>query len=504
MPSSQSNPSGEGSEIQQQFSNETGMSPEHTRDAMQWLQKAIEEGLVSIQKDKKTTAQLREGIEQIDRLLSAQMAEIMHAPELRQVEGAWRGLHKLVDKSALSPQIQVHVLNASKERLADSFESATSIDKSLLWRMVYSEEFDMAGGRPYGAMIGDFQFDNTPKDLELLRNIGTVAQAAHCPFVSSPSPRFFGLKSFDQLRQKQTSDLPTLLAGDEYIGWNALRESPVSKYIVMAMPQTMERLPYAPGQRTTKGFNFDEVGKDSRGNAKELPHDSFCWSNAAYSVAYFMNRSIESTGWCTWIRGEESGGQIEGLPVYSTKGPDGVLTTKPATEVEIPFAYEATLSKLGFMPLIYHKRSDKAVIYGGETLHKPKERVGATKEETIRLNKNLEVGKKLPNVLAAGQLAQWVMKFCYQKIGGPADAKEMEKKLNDVIASRYVCSSSTPSIQEKFKFQFAAAEVRVVESERAGYYEAIVKVTPFDTFEGLDAAVELHADLGNKQGNSGA
>ena len=478
--------------------------PERTDALLEALHGAIEQGRVRISKDKKITAALREGIENIDRLMSAQMAEIMHAPEFRQVEGSWRGLHKLVDRSALSSEIQVHVLNASKERLADSFESATSIDKSLLWRTVYTNEFDMAGGRPYGALIGDFQFDNTPADLELLRNIGTVASAAHCPFVTSPSPQVFGLKSFGQLRQGHTANLDTLFDGDEYIGWNALRKSPVSKYIVMAMPQTMERLPYAPGANEIKEFKFDEVGKDSRGIAKELPHDCFCWSNAAYSVAYFMNNSIEATGWCTWIRGEESGGQIDRLPVYTTKGPDGLLTTKPATEVEIPYAYENILSQLGFMPLVHHKRSDMAVIYSGETLHRPEKRVGSTKEETVRINKNLEVGKKLPNVLAAGQLAQWVMRFCYGKIGGPHDAKEIEKKLNDLINSRFVCGSSNPSIEEKFKYQFAAAEVKVVESDRAGHYEAVVKVRPFDVFEGMDAAIELRADLGSSQGNSGS
>jgi predicted component of type VI protein secretion system len=130
--------------------------------------------------------------------------------------------------------------------------------------------------------------------------------------------------------------------------------------------------------------------------------------------------------------------------------------------------------------------------------------VGSTKEETVRINKNLEVGKKLPNVLAAGQLAQWVMRFCYGKIGGPHDAKEIEKKLNDLINSRFVCGSSNPSIEEKFKYQFAAAEVKVVESDRAGHYEAVVKVRPFDVFEGMDAAIELRADLGSSQGNSGS
>ena len=59
---------------------------------------------------------IEEMIAQLDRKLSAQMNEILHAPEFQQIESAWRGMKYLVFQSETDAQLKIRVMNMSKDR----------------------------------------------------------------------------------------------------------------------------------------------------------------------------------------------------------------------------------------------------------------------------------------------------------------------------------------------------------------------------------------------------
>src|SRR5216683_4816003 len=60
---------------------------------------------------------IEEMISQLDKKLSAQMNEIMHAPEFQQLEGAWRGMKYLVFQSETDAMLKIRVMNVSKDEL---------------------------------------------------------------------------------------------------------------------------------------------------------------------------------------------------------------------------------------------------------------------------------------------------------------------------------------------------------------------------------------------------
>ena len=56
-------------------------------------------------------------IARLDEKLSAQVNEILHAPEFQQIESAWRGLHYLVFNSETDANLKIRVMNVSKSEI---------------------------------------------------------------------------------------------------------------------------------------------------------------------------------------------------------------------------------------------------------------------------------------------------------------------------------------------------------------------------------------------------
>lgn len=442
--------------------------------------------------DRSVGVSLKHAIEKIDEIVSRQVAAVMQHPEFQKVEGAWRGLNYLVQKTRTNSTLKINVFNISKQKLAEDFETKTLKD-TFLWKQIYSEEYDHGGGHPYGVMIGDYQFHNNDQDLTLLGNIAKVGQGALCPFVTTPSPEFFGVKSFSQLREDHTKNLDKLFDEEQYAKWRSLREKEESKYLVMTMPRVLARLPYSPDVSPARGFQtFDEIGKDSKGRPNELRDDQYCWMSSAYALGTCITRSYDETGWCVSIRGEEAGGRIDDLPLHQFKSVEGGTKTKCPTEVSIPYTYEKNLSDQGFIAALHYKRSDYAVFMGGQTVHKPT-KVGGKGSE--KKNKDLELGARLQCVFAAARLAHASKLMLYSKVGSLLSPEDCESLLNNWVNGQYVCASKNPSKDEKRKYPFQQAQIAVVEGERAGAYDARIQVKPFLPMEELHAGIELVSEI---------
>ena len=161
-------------------------------------------------------------------------------------------------------------------------------------------------------------------------------------------------------------DLTKIFQTPEYAAWRSLRESEDSRYLCMTMPRTLSRLPYGSKTDPVDEFDFEE---DTNG----ADHSKFSWQNSAYAMAVNINRSFKEYGWCSRIRGIESGGAVQELPVYSFPTDDGGADMKCPTEIAISDRREAELAKNGFMPLVHKKNSDMAAFIGAQSLQKPAE-----------------------------------------------------------------------------------------------------------------------------------
>jgi type VI secretion system protein ImpC len=426
-------------------------------------------------------------IGELDRKISEQMNLIMHHADFQKLESAWRGLHYLVNNTETDQQLKLRVLNISKKEPGKTLKRSkgTAWDQSPIFKKVYEEEYGQLGGEPYGCLVGDYYFDHSPQDVELLGGIAQVAAAAHAPFIAAANHTLLGFESWNELSNPR--DLAKIFSTPEYAAWRSLRESDDSRYLALAMPRTLARLPYGAKTDPVEEFDFEEdtAGADS---------SKYTWQNAAYAMAVNINRSFKMYGWCSRIRGIESGGSVEGLPVHTFPSDDGGVDMKCPTEIAITDRREAELDKMGLMPLVHRKNSDMAAFIAAQSLNKPEE------YDNPVATANAALGARLPYLFACCRFAHYLKCIVRDKIGSFSSRDSMQQFLTRWI-SQYIDGDPANSSEEtKSKKPLAAAEVVVEEVEGApGYYTSKFFLKPHYQLEGLTVSLRLVSRLPSAQ-----
>lgn len=228
-------------------------------------------------------------IAEIDKTLSAQVNEILHNEEFQKMESAWRGLHHLVNNTETDETLKIRVMNISKKDLHKTLRKykGAAWDQSPIFKKLYEEEFGQFGGEPYGCLVGDYHFDHSPPDVELLGEMAKVAAAAHAPFITGADPSLMQFEGWQELANPR--DLTKITSTPEYAAWNSLRESEDSKYLGLTMPRFLGRQPYGANSNPVEEFAFEEYV----GNAES---ENFSWVNSAYGMAANINRSFKEYG----------------------------------------------------------------------------------------------------------------------------------------------------------------------------------------------------------------
>ena len=422
-------------------------------------------------------------IAEIDKKLTEQVNLILHHPDFQKLEGAWRGLHYLVNNTETDEMLKIRVLNISKKELGKTLKKfkGTSWDQSPIFKKIYEEEYGQFGGEPFGCLVGDYYFDHTPPDVELLGEMSKIAAAAHAPFIAAASPTVMQMESWQELANPR--DLTKIFQTPEYAGWRSLRESEDSRYVGLAMPRFLSRLPYGAKTNPVEEFDFEE---DTGG----ADHSKYTWANAAYAMAVNINRSFKLYGWCTRIRGIESGGAVEGLPTHTFPTDDGGVDMKCPTEIAISDRREAELAKNGFMPLIHRKNTDFAAFIGAQSLQKP------TEYDDPDATANANLAARLPYLFATCRFAHYLKCIVRDKIGSFKERDDMEIWLKNWIMN-YVDGDPAHS-SETMKATKAAGRRRghVEEVEgNPGYYTSKFFLRPHYQLEGLTVSLRLVSKL---------
>src|SRR5262245_49157669 len=340
----------------------------------------------------------------LDRKLSEQVNLIMHHKAFQEIESAWRGINYLVTNTETDEMLKIRVLNISKADLGRTLKRYKGVawDQSPVFKKVYEAEYGQFGGEPFGCLVGDYFFDHTPPDAELAGQMAQVAAASHCPFIAGVSPTVMQMESWQELANPR--DLTKIFTTPEYASWRSLRESEDARYLGLAMPRYLSRLPYGAKTNPVEEFDFEE-------DTGAADHSRYTWANAAYAMAVNINRSFKLYGWCSRIRGIESGGSVEGLPTHTFPTDDGGVDMKCPTEIAISDRREAELAKNGFMPLVHRKNSDFAAFIGAQSLQKPSE----YDDPDATANANLSA--RLPYLFACCRFAHYLKCIVRDKIG---------------------------------------------------------------------------------------
>ena len=456
---------------------------------MKALVEQVNSESVTVSKDAIRT--INSGVAAIDAKISEQLAAIMHNPDFQKLEGTWRGLHYLVDQSETGELLKIRVLNIGKRELFNDLDRAIEFDQSELFKQIYSSEFDMPGGKPYGALIGDYEFTNHPEDIELLENMSGVAASAHCPFITAPAPELFGFDSWTEMSGPR--DLKKIFEAKEYVKWRSLRESEDSRYLVMSMPRVLSRLPYGKNTKTVDEFDYEEVELGEDGKPIEVSHDQYCWMNASYVLGTKLTDAFAKYGWCTAIRGAENGGRVDGLPTHIFKNDKGESAQKCPTEIAITDRRENELSDCGFLPLCHYKDTDYSVFFGAQTVQRPK------KYNKPEATENAKISARLPYIMASSRIAHYLKVIARDKIGSFMEREDCQKWLDNWIAD-YVSADDSPAPEQKARFPLREAQIEVKEVPGdPGHYSTKIRLRPWLQLEKLSASISMVSKL-RKQG----
>ncbi len=467
--------------LQKEFKPKSDRAQEAVENAVKTLaeQALAETGLVSDDAIRSIESMIAE----IDRKLSEQLNLIMHHEEFQKLESAWRGLHYLVNNTETDEMLKIRVMNISKKDLQKTLRKfkGTAWDQSPIFKKVYEEEYGQFGGEPYGCLVGDYYFDQSPQDVEMLGEISKISAAAHAPFISAVSPRVMNMESWQELSDPR--DLTKIFQTPEYAAWRSLRESEDSRYIGLTMPRFLSRLPYGAATDPVEEFAFEE-------DVEGADHSKYTWANSAYAMGVNINRSFKLYGWCARIRGVESGGAVEGLPTHTFPTDDGGVDMKCPTEIAISDRREAELAKAGFMPLLHKKNSDFAAFIGAQSLQKPAE------YDDPDATANANLAARLPYLFAVSRFAHFLKAIVRDKVGSFKEREDMERWLNRWIMQYVEPNPATASEEAKAKRPLAAAEVKVQEVEgNPGYYQSQFFLRPHYQLEGLTVSLRLVSKL---------
>lgn len=429
-------------------------------------------------------------IARINSILDSQVNVVLHHPKFQRLEASWRGAQYICTRAGvendraeelgMDAKVVIRIFSASKKELQQDATNATDFDQTVLFKAIYESEFGTAGGIPFGLVVGDYEFQNHPSDLDLLKSFGQVAAAAFAPLVTAASPHLFGLDDFQRLEVGLSLESDFQRA--DYAAWRSLREREDMRFVGLTLPRVLMRLPYQLADCRSAGFQFRESveGRDRR---------KYLWGNAAYAFAATVLRAYVESGWFADIRGfergNEGGGLVAGLPVQSFATDRAGIATKTSTDIVIGGAQEREFSGYGFIPLCPCPGTEYSVFYSNQSLHKPKVFSDVATSTTSRMSAMLQY------ILCASRFAHYLKVLARQKIGSVQSAEELETILRDWIRN-YVTDDPTAKPEMKARYPLRQAEIEVEQAAgQPGVYRMRMQLLPHYQLDDLCASLHL-------------
>lgn len=443
----------------------------------------IAELMKPTRQDEKINAQvIDQMIAELDRRLSAQLDEIMHAEPFQKLESAWRGAKFLIDRTDFRQNIKLEMLSVTKDELLTDFEDSPELVKSGLYKHVYTAEFGQFGGQPVAAMVSAFEFGPGAQDVKLMQQMAAVAAMAHAPVIASASPQMFGVEKHEEIAGLK--DLQSIFEGPKYAKWNSFRESEDARYFALTLPRFLLRLPYGSETVPVKAFNYEEKAEGDT--------DSYLWGNAAFAFATRLTDSFAKYRWCPNIIGPQSGGTVDNLPVHTFESM-GQMQSKVPTEVLVSDRREYELAEQGFIALTMRKGSDNATFFSANSVQKPK--FFGNTAEGKEAETNYKLGTQLPYMMMINRLAHYIKVLQRENIGSWKTRSDLESELNNWIR-QYVADQENPSAEVRSRKPLRRAEIRVEDVEgEPGWYRVGMSVIPHFKYMGADFTLSLKGKL---------
>jgi type VI secretion system protein ImpC len=392
-------------------------------------------------------------VSDLDATLSEQMNAILHHPEFRRLEAAWRGLKFLLDRTDFREPIRMELLSIPREELEQAFESR-----------VYQVETQGAVETPASVIIADYSFDRSLQDVELLQRLSRKVEELQVPFIASVAPGLFGLDSFEDF--DELPSLNTFFQQPEFIKWASYRKTGSSRWVGLLLNRFLLRIPYGTDGMRVRTFAFFESTSGL---------SDYLWGNPVWALASLLTAAFAKTGSCVPI----GQGVVEDLPLREGENPAKQRTRIPL-ELFLSDEQQMDLSANGVIPLTCRLNSDVARILSLPSTHLPERYADA--EETA----NSRIRASLPYQILAGQLSRQVSRAA-DDMASSLSPKEVEHLFTESLRSFFRHTGEIPA---------DALWVRVEENAKhPDCYDISLRILPDRAGLKIPAPVELEFQL---------
>jgi type VI secretion system protein ImpC len=409
-------------------------------------------------------------IKEIDRRLSNQVDQILHAPLFQQLESAWRGLWFLLSRTNFGENISIWILNCSKDDLLVDFEDSPTIGKSGLYRHVITREYGQFGGKPYAAIFASFAIGPGPRDMFLAQHSAAIGALANAPFFAAASPEFFFLDDYRALGGLK--DLRTTLEGPHTTHWQSFRDTNDARYMGLLLPRFLLRSPYGDAfALRARSFSYRETVEN---------HEDHLWGNPSFAFAIRVVESFARYRWCANIIGPQDGA-VDDIPLYQFEAHAEIQTVGP-TETLISERREYELSEGGFIPLLTRKDTDNACFFSAHSCARPKFFGRSPEAKEAELHHGLII--QMPYLFMICRFVHYLRIIPREHVGAWHDTGDIEKRLNQWIG-QYVADMDAVSPAVRSRRPLRSARIALTESsETPGSRRMVVSIRPHFKYMG--------------------
>lgn len=400
----------------------------------------------------------------LEERLGAQLDAILHHPDFAALEAAWRALDFLLRHIDFGENIEVSVLNISKQGLMEDFEDAPEVTQAALYQRVYSDEFGQFGGRPYSVMIGNYDFGPQAPDIKLMQKLAAVGAISHAPFIAAASHRFFHIEAYSAFSKLR--DIASIFQQPGYEKWNAFRKSEDARYIGLTLPGFLLRPPH---HVAIGSFEYQEKVQST--------DNDLLWGNAAFALATRIADSFARYRWCLNMTGRE-GGCVDGL--RNNLAGAALQAGRIPTRFLLTDKRESDVVAQGFIPLSVHKGDDCAAFYSASSVHDFRHGGDAGEGEDL----SARLGAQLPYLLVISRIAHYIKIIQREHIGAWKNRHDVDHELNTWL-KQYVSDMDNPAPGVRARRPLRRAEIKVREVEGKGdWYATRIRITPHIKYMG--------------------
>jgi len=284
----------------------------------------------------------------VDEALTAQMRAVLASPALRPVEAAWRGVERIARAVDTDESLVIALLDACPQDLDEALEAVGGeLGRSELHRLIVgSGNNDQAWS--VIAVAWDFGLDLA--ELKRLATLGALASRTGAILLADGSLTLIGCTS--PADAADPARWQTAAGGDAATFWQALRESPVARFVGLVLPRILARLPYGKKTDPIESFPFEELS----GQATRSATAHRLWGSGAFGLAQLQATAFRAGGWSA----DAEGTDLEDLPSH-TFDDEGETRLVPAGQVAWPERALEPLLARGITPLL--ARRDRAALH---------------------------------------------------------------------------------------------------------------------------------------------